>query len=149
MNPPRIVCRFSCGAASAVATKLMLEEFPAEQVHIINAFVKEEHPDNRRFLRDCEIWFKHSIIILRDLKYGASTYEVWKKKRYMKGLKGAPCSAALKADLLDAFRLPGDVNVLGYTKGEEGRLERFFDRKADHLPRYMHTSIPFLIPPVM
>lgn len=130
----RLVCQFSCGAASAVATKLVLAEFPPEQVAIINAFVKEEHEDNRRFLRDCEKWFRHPITVLWDEKYGASTDEVWRKRRYMKGPKGAPCSKALKAGLLDTFRQPGDITVLGYCKGEEARLERFFDRKADHLP---------------
>ena len=57
----RIVCRFSCGAASAVATKLILARYPAEQVVIFNAFIAEEHPDNRRFLVDCERWFAHSV----------------------------------------------------------------------------------------
>src|SRR5574340_317348 len=54
---PRIVSRFSCGAASAVATKLALAEFRATRdVQIINAFIAQEHPDNRRFLDDCEGW---------------------------------------------------------------------------------------------
>lgn len=131
----RIVCQFSCGAASAVAAKLMLNAYPADQVHIINAFVANEHPDNQRFLRGCEVWFQHKVTVLRDEKYGADTDEVWRQKRYMKGPRYAPCSIELKATVLDAYRQPGDINVLGYTKGEEGRLERFFDRKADHLPR--------------
>ena len=42
----RMVCQFSCGAASAVATKLILAEYPPEQVVIVNAFIKEEHEDN-------------------------------------------------------------------------------------------------------
>ena len=51
----RIVSRFSCGAASAVATKLILAEYgAARDVQIINAFIEQEHPDNRRFLADCE-----------------------------------------------------------------------------------------------
>ena len=48
----RMVCRFSCGAASAVATKLILAAYPPEDVVIVNAFIKEEHEDNRRFLAD-------------------------------------------------------------------------------------------------
>lgn len=126
----RIVCHFSCGAASAVATKLMLAEYP-DRVVIVNAFVKEEHADNRRFLADCEKWFGHEITVLRDSKFGASTHEVWRRKQFMEGLKGAPCSKALKRDLLDAFRLPGDVSIIGYTAEEVGRFERFFDRGAD------------------
>jgi hypothetical protein len=48
----RIVCQFSCGAASAVATKLTLAQHP--DALILNAEIKNEHPDNRRFLADCE-----------------------------------------------------------------------------------------------
>lgn len=131
----RVVCRFSCGAASAVATKLMLAEYPRDQVVIINAFIAQEHPDNRRFLRDCEAWFDHPITILRDEKYGASTYEVWKRKRFMAGQGGAPCSRELKMRLLDAFRLPGDIAILGYTAEEQKRFDRFFDKGADVAPR--------------
>ena len=54
----RIVCQFSCGAASAVATKLALAEYGStHDVHIINAFLANEHEDSRRFLADCEAWF--------------------------------------------------------------------------------------------
>ena len=64
----RIVSHFSCGAASAVATKLILAEFPPSQVVIYNAFIVEEHADNRRFLADCEKWFDHPVTVLRDEK---------------------------------------------------------------------------------
>ena len=53
---PRIVCQFSCGAASAVATKLALAQY-GDRCEIINAYLRNEHPDNRRFLADCERCF--------------------------------------------------------------------------------------------
>src|SRR6266571_3496211 len=81
----RIVCHFSCGAASAVATKLTLMEHSPANVAIINAFIQEEHSDNRRFLADCERWFGQPVTVLRDEKYGASTLEVWRRERYIKG----------------------------------------------------------------
>ncbi len=125
----RIVCQFSCGAASAVATKLMLAQYgDTRTVEIINAFIVEEHPDNRRFLADCERWFGRSVTVLRDEKYGASTQEVFRKKRFMGGaMFGAPCSRALKKEVLDAWRLPDDEMVLGYTVEEQGRLDKFLD----------------------
>jgi 3'-phosphoadenosine 5'-phosphosulfate sulfotransferase (PAPS reductase)/FAD synthetase len=53
-NNDTIVVWFSCGAASAVAAKLILEEFSSTcKIHIVNNPVKEEHPDNLRFLLDC------------------------------------------------------------------------------------------------
>lgn len=124
----RVVCHFSCGAASAVAVKLTLSQHPANEVEIINAFVKEEHSDNQRFLKDCERWFAHPVTQLMDLKYGASTDEVWRRERYMRGLRGASCTRALKGKLLDGFRLPGDVTVIGYTAEERDRFEDFVER---------------------
>lgn len=94
LQPPRIVCRFSCGVASAVATRLVLDESPAEDVHIINAFVADEDDDNRRFLADCERWYGRAITVLRDQKYAASVINVWRKKRFIVSRQGAPCSHA-------------------------------------------------------
>ena len=54
----RTVSWFSCGAASAVATKLSKPDV------IVYCEVIEEHPDNKRFLKDCEEWFNQEIIIL-------------------------------------------------------------------------------------
>lgn len=129
----RTICQFSCGAASAVATKLILSERGAGDsvVAIVNAFIREEHPDNRRFLSDCERWFGVPITVLRDEKFNASTLEVFRRERYLKGQAGAPCSRALKRDLLDAFRKPGDVMVLGFTIEEQDRFDRFVDAHND------------------
>jgi 3'-phosphoadenosine 5'-phosphosulfate sulfotransferase (PAPS reductase)/FAD synthetase len=121
----RVVSQFSCGAASAVATKLVLNQQP--DLYIINAFIKEEHPDNRRFLADCETWFGKPITVLRDQKYGASTFEVFRRKRFMKSRYGAPCSKALKRDVLNAYLTPDDTIVLGYTFEEQHRLDQFID----------------------
>jgi hypothetical protein len=124
----RIVCQFSCGAASAVATKLALAQYGAtHDVLIVNAYLREEHPDNRRFLADCERWFGRPVTDLRDTKYGASTHELFRQRRYMNGPKGAACSRALKRTPLDAIARPGDVLVFGFTVEE---ADRFFDIKA-------------------
>lgn len=82
MTVDRIVCHFSCGAASAVATKLAIAEHGKENLVIYNAFIVEEDSDNRRFLADCEKWFGHPVTVLRDEKYGASAHNVWKQRRY-------------------------------------------------------------------
>jgi 3'-phosphoadenosine 5'-phosphosulfate sulfotransferase (PAPS reductase)/FAD synthetase len=132
-NPPgRIVSRFSCGAASAVATKLVLNAYElSHEIEIINAFLVEEHPDNRRFLADCERWFGRKVTVLRDERFGASTREVFRRERYMNGLNGAPCTRALKRTVLDAFNRPGDTHVLGFTVDEEDRFDRWIDANND------------------
>ena len=127
----RMVCQFSCGAASAVATKLILAAYAPEDVIIVNAFIEEEHPDNRRFFADCEKWFGHQIITLRNEQYHSSTDEVWRRKRFIKGLRGAPCSLELKRKLLATVAQPGDVNVLGFTREEWDRFETLCERFPD------------------
>lgn len=116
--PSRIVCHFSCGAASAVATKLTLASEPAARVEILNAFIENEHPDNRRFLDDCERWFQHPVTRLSDHKYGANVHEVWRRERFMKSLFGAPCSMLLKREVIEAACFPNDIHVFGYTAEE-------------------------------
>jgi hypothetical protein len=126
----RIVCQFSCGAASAVATKLALAKY-GERAVIINAFLKQEHPDNRRFLSDCEGWFGRQIVQLVDQKYGACVIQVFRRESYMNSHRGAPYSKLLKRRLLDSWKQPGDVMVLGYTAEEADRLDDFRDRNPD------------------
>lgn len=106
-EPGRMVVWFSCGAASAVAAKLV------EPDVIAYCETGSEDADNARFLLDCEQWFGRSVTKLRG-KY-ASTWEVWEKRRYLSGIRGAPCTSELKvAPRLD-FQRPGDVHVFGYT----------------------------------
>ncbi|NMY81209.1 hypothetical protein HBO01_21225 [Pseudomonas rhodesiae] len=129
---PRIVCQFSCGAASAVATKLALAQYGAtHDVQIINAFLANEEADNRRFAQDCEAWFGRPITVLRDEKYGADATEVFRRERYMKNQYGAPCTKILKRRLLDTWKQPGDVMVFGFTAEEVGRFEDFLERNPD------------------
>ena len=129
----RYVCQFSCGAASAVATKLVLGMYGlSHEVVIVNAFLSGEHPDNRRFLADCEVWFGQPVTVLRDEKYGANHFEVFRRKRYTKGQKGAPCRRALKNDLLDPWRRPDDTMVLGFDASEGDRFNAWIDSNPEY-----------------
>jgi hypothetical protein len=92
----RIVCWFSCGAASAIATKIAISENNNKQELVIAyCEAKEEHPDNHRFLKACEDWFKQKIIILKNEFYDASIFNVF-EKNYMRTPYGSPCTRALK-----------------------------------------------------
>lgn len=129
MMEPRIVCQFSCGAASAVATKLTLAQHP--DAVVLNAFLKNEHSDNRRFAADCEVWFGKPMTVLRDQKYGADVITVFRTRGFIKGPNGASCTSALKRGLLRTFEQPGDVLVLGYTAEEKWRLDDWRDNWPD------------------
>lgn len=130
MSEPRIVCQFSCGAASAVATKLALAKY-GDRCIIVNAFVSEEHPDNRRFSDDCEKWFQRTMHNLRDTKYGASAVQVFETVGYIKGANGAACTTRIKRGPLKTFEQPGDVLVLGYTAEEQHRLDDWRENWPD------------------
>jgi hypothetical protein len=121
----RIVCQFSCGAASAVATKIALSVYGKDRCVIVNAYIAEEHPDNRRFADDCERWFDHQIVNLRDTKYDASAIKVFETVGYIKGKHGAACTTRIKRGLLRTFEQPGDILVLGYTAEEQDRYDDF------------------------
>ena len=127
----RIVCWFSCGAASAVATKIAIAE-NAGKFPLIIAYTEviEEHPDNKRFLADCEKWFGQEIIILGNDKYKRSIYETFKTSAM--NIKGsAPCTQRLKKQVRIKFEQPTDRQVFGYTAEEQTRLDRFIDANND------------------
>ena len=127
----RIVCWFSCGAASAVATKIAIAE-NAGKLPLIIAYTEviEEHPDNKRFLTDCEKWFGQEIIILGNDKYKRSIYETFKTSAM--NIKGsAPCTQKLKKQVRIKFEQPTDRQVFGYTAEEQNRLDRFIDANND------------------
>lgn len=126
----RVVCWFSCGAASAVATKLALKEYAGQEVIIAYTEVTEEHPDNKRFLMECEKWFGQKILILGNDTYERSIYKVF-EKNYMRTPHGSPCTRALKKQVRQKFEKPNDVQIFGYTVEEQSRLDRFIDANND------------------
>lgn len=125
MADPRVLCWFSRGAASAVMTQLVLRSGRNEPVVPVTCVTGSEHPDNDRFERDCEEWFGQKVTSLRNAKY-KDTWEVWEKRRFIAGIKGAPCTAALKIEPRLDFQRIDDIHVFGYTADKEDvkRAER-------------------------
>lgn len=124
----RIVCWFSCGAASAVATKLAITENAGKLPLIVaRCGVREEHTDNERFSADCEKWFGIPIVHLTNEKYNGSIYEVFAKRKYISGIDGAPCTRELKKAVRLEFQIPTDRHVFGYCAEEQERFNDFLD----------------------
>jgi 3'-phosphoadenosine 5'-phosphosulfate sulfotransferase (PAPS reductase)/FAD synthetase len=112
---------FSCGAASAVAAKLdIVEHGPGPVVYCDTG---AEHPDNARFIADCERWFGCEVETIRSETY-ADTWSVWEKTRWLNGPAGARCTGELKVAPRVAYQRPGDVQIIGYTEDEKHRAER-------------------------
>ena len=127
-NAKRIVCWYSCGAASAVATKLAIVENAGRLPLVVaRCVIDEEHPDNERFADQCAEWFGQSIVNLKSEKYGSSIYTVFEARRYISGIGGAPCTLLLKKRVREAFELPTDRHVFGYCAEEQARWDSFLD----------------------
>ena len=118
----KVIARFSCGAASAVATKLAIKKY--SEVVIYYNDTGSEHPDNVRFMKDCEKWFGQKVNVLTSDKF-ANIWEVFEARRYLSGPAGAPCTGELKRKPGEAVWNIGDVEIFGYTADEAHRLDRF------------------------
>lgn len=109
----RLIAWFSSGAASAVMTKLLLSEHP-EAIPVQCDMGDSEHPDNRRFTKDCEAWFGKPVLHLKSEKY-SDVDDVIERRNYMSGPQGAPCTGELKTVPRLNFQLPSDTHFWGYT----------------------------------
>lgn len=128
----RIVSWFSCGAASAVATKLAIQAAAGREVIVAYCDTsKREHPDNMRFLADCETWFGQKVLILGNDKYDRDPDVVFRKERFLVGPTGAKCTAVLKRQVRLGFQKPDDTVILGYTVEE---YEKRHKRTAEAEP---------------
>ena len=104
----RVISWFSCGAASAVATKISNPD------NIVYCDTGSEDADNSRFMDDCQKWFGRQIEILKNRDY-RDTWEVWEKKKYLSGVSGAPCTMELKVRPRLQYENSDDIHVFGYT----------------------------------
>lgn len=133
---------FSCGAASAVAAKKTVEKYSkTHNILIVNNPVKEEHEDNRRFLRDIEEFIQHPIIEAKNDKYpNASIVDVFNDRKYMSGIAGAPCTLCLKKEARYQFEKANkiDWHVLGFTVDE-------WQRQVDFNRGERGNTLPILV----
>lgn len=124
----RIISWFSCGAASAVATKLLIDRYP--DTLVVRCIVKNEHEDNDRFADDCAEWFGRPILELRSTKY-KDCWEVWERTGYLNGPAGARCTVELKKNVRRNFQQPGDIQAFGYTIEEKDRAKHLIDNNLE------------------
>jgi hypothetical protein len=122
----KIVSWFSCGAASAVATKIMLSRKIDAEIVVARCVIPSEHEDNERFAAECERWFGQPIVNLKSSKYN-DIWDVWEKRRFISGPAGAPCTTELKKAVRWKFESDWqpDLQVFGYTVEEAERAKRF------------------------
>ena len=117
---------FSCGATSAVAGWLTCRDYDTE---VIYADTASEHPDNMRFLLDCEekLFNGQKVKILKSSKY-FDIFDVFERHRFLSGPAGAKCTTEMKKKPIRDYlgsRIMTELQVFGYDTGEAGRIERF------------------------
>ena len=121
---------FSCGAASAVAAKLTLEQHKEDVEVVYCDLLVDEHPDHSRFFADVEQWIEQPIIKIKSKKY-ASIDNVYMETRWMSGVQGARCSVTQKKVPRFDYQRPDDIHIFGLTADEPGRIARFEQNNHD------------------
>lgn len=124
-----IVVWVSCGAASAVAaieTQRLFGE--VQEIRYVNTPIKEEDPDNLRFMDDLSRHLGAPIERAVNAKFpNGSAREVWAKRGAMSFPHGAPCTKELKKDARYQWQdqHKPEWHVLGFTADEKARHDRF------------------------
>lgn len=111
----RTVVWYSCGATSAVAAHLAIKKYKGVRpVHLVYTDTGSEHPDNRRFMADCEQWLGIPIEIIKNPRY-KDVDDVILKERYLNGIEGAKCTGVLKKAMRHQYqRCDSDIQVFGF-----------------------------------
>lgn len=129
----RVLIWFSSGAASYVAARIALREYP--EALIVMCDTNNEDEDNARFQDDAVRKLNRGITVLKSEEYD-SVPDVWDRRKFMAGRHGAPCTGEMKIAPRVAFQHPQDLHIFGYTAdaSDEERFSRlranFFEMKC-------------------
>jgi len=127
----RVVCWFSAGVTSTVATKLTLDKYKGGlPVDIVYTDTGSEHPDTERYIQDCEKFFGQNVIVLKSNKY-SDIWDVFNKTKYLVGPNGARCTTELKKVLRFEYQRSRDLQIFGFDKNEKHRIERIQHNNFD------------------
>jgi len=130
------VCWWSAGATSAVAAKLAIEKY--NDVELFYIGISSAHPDNERFIRDCENWYGQKINIVSNSKGYADQFEVIEHTGYVNGPAGARCTLELKKqvrrELQEKHNFSNHIMGYEYSPNEINRAIRFKEQHPDTNP---------------
>jgi len=128
---------FSAGITSAVACRLAIDLYNDVEIYYIE--VGLSHPDNQRFIEDCEKWYNKKIHIVSNGKYD-NHIDVINKTRYVNGVGGARCTLELKKNvrfgLEKQFKIENQIFGFEYSKKEINRAIRFQEQYPHANPLY-------------
>lgn len=119
---------FSGGITSAVAIKSAIAEGLDVQIYFFET--GQHHPDNMRFLHDCEKWYGQKIHIMRNKK--AWSVEKVLERGFINSPGGAYCTKLLKKDVRVALEkiTEFDFQIFGFEfePRQIKRAERFVEQ---------------------
>lgn len=121
-----MIIHFSCGATSAIAGALALKKDP--NAELIYADTGAEHPDNWRFLEDCEKKLFHKKVTVLKHPDFKDLYDLLEKKNHMSFRNGAECTLRLKKQVTRDYlgiRLLEEDHVFGFDTAELDRIEKY------------------------
>lgn len=132
-----VIAWFSCGATSAVACKIALSMYDDVEIYYIET--GSAHPDNDRFLLDCEKWYGQPIHTIRSKKYN-NVAEVL-RKGFINSPNGAACTLQLKKKVrydIEKKLKDWDGQVWGFEfdAKEINRAIRFKQQYPDNKPLF-------------
>ena len=134
----KIIAWFSAGITSAVACKLALDMY--ENVEIYYIETGSAHPDNKRFIQDCEKWYGQKINIVTNSKGYKNHIDVIEKTRYVNGPSGARCTLELKKnvryEIEDKTEWTNQVFGFEYSQKEINRAVRFKEQHSKTNPLF-------------
>lgn len=125
-----MIAWFSAGATSAVAAELAIKTHGTDRVRVVYCDTRSEHPDNDRFIADCELWLGTSITRLASSEY-QDIWDVFARTGWLVGIGGARCTTELKKRPRLEYQRPDDVHVFGYDSSEAERIKRFRENNPE------------------
>ena len=135
----KVVCWYSAGVTSTIATYLAIEKYGVENVEIVFFETGSHHPDNDRFIGECENLFGKKVRVMQNEKF-SDIYDVFAWKKLMNTPYGAPCTKYLKTRMRQEWEADNQfrAQIFGFedTPHERKRAERF-------LKEYPYTDAEF------
>lgn len=116
----KILSWWSGGVTSAVACKIIINQYGKDSVDVVFIDTKNEHPDTYRFLMDCEEWYGLRIKSIKNPNYN-DIREVWLKYLSLNVANGAVCSSELKRKTRIEYQKKNqyDHQVFGFEFGKK------------------------------
>lgn len=129
-----VVCWFSTGVSSAVATYLALQKYP--DLKVIYIHIEDQHPDSMRFLRDIEEWLNIKIEVLQS-PY-KNIHNIITSQRYINGPHGAPCTKILKKRVRQEWEIKNNVSMYVWGMDNSKREINRSRRIIEAMPNLSH-----------